>query len=102
MKADNTISPTPINNRFETFTIQEVSDGKHFVKSTTFNLSNIKTFKSFNRCGNGFLGSASDTFDFLKYLWENQTFTLEKTENFCFQKQKGPRVFVSSSGVFAY
>ncbi len=79
MKTDKTDSITP--NRFETFSIQELSNGQHFVKSTTVNLSNIKTFKSFNRQNNGFIGDAKDTFDFLKYLWENDNLFLERTEN---------------------
>ena len=68
-------------NKMETFTIQELTSGKHLVKSTSSNAINIKSFKSFNRVDNGFVGDSNDTFDFLKYLWENETFTLEKTEN---------------------
>ena len=68
-------------NKMETFTILELSSGKHLVKSTSSNAINIKSFKSFQRVDNGFAGDSKDTFDFLKYLWENETFTLEKTEN---------------------
>lgn len=68
-------------NKMETFTIQELTSGKHLVKSTSSNAINIKCFKSFKRVDSGFVGDSKDTFDFLKYLWDNETFTLEKTEN---------------------